>query len=138
MLKQLKLGMLVIISTAFLLLPAAPAMAAFDPFAKSCTNTNTSHNVPSSAVCVDKKKNSTNPISGPDGIINTAANIIAVVGGVAAVIVIIVSGIRFVTSGDNPDTAKAARSGIALALAGLVVIALAWAIVTFISDRILP
>ncbi|MBI2007792.1 hypothetical protein HYS85_00945 [Candidatus Saccharibacteria bacterium] len=77
--------------------------------------------------------------------INKAANIIAVIGGVAAVIVIIIGGIMYATAGgaavgqragDSPNRAKKAQAAITGALIGLVVIALAWAITRFIVDRV--
>src|SRR3990167_9142145 len=55
---------------------------------------------PTSEVCIAGRNPSTvDPVSGPGGIINTAANLIAIIGGVAAVIVIIISGIMYVTAG---------------------------------------
>jgi hypothetical protein len=102
---------------------------------------------PTSEVCKEAQaQGSDDPISGPGGIINKAANIIAIVAGVAAVVVIIISGIIYATAGgaavgqragDSPNKAKKAASALTGALIGLVVIALAWAITRFIVDRVI-
>ncbi|MEX1058987.1 MAG: hypothetical protein WEC17_00935 [Candidatus Saccharimonadales bacterium] len=101
-----------------------------------------------SSVCQAKKQQGVNdpdPISGPGGIINKAANIIAIIGGLAAVIVIIISGIMYATAGgaaagqragDSPNRAKNAQAAITGAVIGLVVIALAWAATRFIVDQV--
>jgi hypothetical protein len=76
-------------------------------------------------------------------IIHTAADLIAAVAGVAAVIVIIISGFQFVTAGGaspgqrsgDPNKIKSARAALTGAIIGLVVVVLAWTLVTFVTDR---
>ena len=102
---------------------------------------------PDSEVCKEfQSQGIDDPISGPGGVINTAASIIAIIGGIAAVIIIIISGLMFVTAGgaaagqragDNPNRAKKAQAALTGAVIGLVVIALAWAITRFIVDRVI-
>ena len=79
----------------------------------------------------------TDPIAGPNGIINKAATIIALVAGVGAVIMVILGGLNYVTSGGNTESTTKARQRILSALIGLVIIALAWAIVRFVTDNVL-
>lgn len=64
----------------------------------------------------------------------------------AAVIIIVYSGFVFATSGgslsgqrsgDNPSRAKKARATLLGAVIGLVMIALSWAFIRFIIDRVL-
>lgn len=78
-----------------------------------------------------------NPIAGPDGIINKAASIIAIVAGIGAVIMILIGGFFYVTSAGNQENAKKAKARIISAFIGLVVVALAWALVRLITDRVL-
>ncbi|MBX4197631.1 pilin [Candidatus Saccharibacteria bacterium] len=52
--------------------------------------------------------------------------------GVIAVIMIIVGGFRYITSGGNPESTKSARNTILYAIIGLVVVALAQIIVRFV------
>lgn len=102
---------------------------------------------PDSKVCDEfQSQGDEDPISGPSGIISTAANIIALIGGIAAVIIIIISGLMYVTAGgaavgqragDSPNRAKKAQQTLMGAVIGLVIIALAWSITRFIIDRLL-
>lgn len=86
--------------------------------------------------------NNTNPVSGPQGALQTGANIFALVASIAAVIYIVYSGIVFATaggvrSGDNSTRIRQARSHIISSLIGLVIIALAWTLVSFVNYKIL-
>jgi|SRR5665213_1985295 len=64
--------------------------------------------------------------------IQNIVNLITVVGGIAAVIVIIYAGLRLVTSGGNPEGVKTAKNAIIYTIVGLVIIAFAQAIVHFV------
>ena len=58
------------------------------------------------------------------------------VAGIAAVIVIIVSGIRYMTSGGDSQKVSSAKNTMIGAIAGLLIIVLAQTIITFIVKRI--
>lgn len=77
-----------------------------------------------------------NPLLGPDGVLTKAVNIIALVVGVTAVFVIIIAGLRFITSGGDSAKASSARQAVIYALVGLVVAVLSKTIVTFVLDKI--
>lgn len=64
--------------------------------------------------------------------IKTIINILSAAVGVIAVIMIIVGGLRFVTSGGNAEAVKSARSTLLYAVIGLVVVALAQVIVHYV------
>lgn len=70
-------------------------------------------------------------------IINVAASIIAVLAGIAAVIMLILGGLSYVTAGGNAEKATNARRRIIYSIAGIVVVALAWAATRFITDRVI-
>ena len=58
-----------------------------------------------STVCQERVSGSnpsSNPLIGPNGLLLKISFIIATIAGIAAVIVIIVSGLRFITSGGDP------------------------------------
>jgi hypothetical protein len=78
----------------------------------------------------------TDPLTGKNGIIVKATNILAFVSGVAAIVIIIIAGISFMTSSGDAAKAGKARMSIIYASAGLVIIVLARAIVTFIVSRV--
>jgi hypothetical protein len=111
---------------------------AFDLFGNPCKNDGTVRGGTgvSSPVCETSQ--------GPQGnrnkvidVIREAANILAFIGGVAAVIVIIISGLSFATSGGNSEQVANARRRIIYSLVGLVVIALAWTIARFVTDNVI-
>src|ERR1700744_1630844 len=78
--------------------------------------------------------------AGQDAIANIAAtvvNIISFIGGIAAVILIIVGGVKFITSGGDSQGVASARNTIIYALIGLVVVALAQVIVHFVLNAVI-
>lgn len=64
--------------------------------------------------------------------ITTVVNILSAVAGIAAVIMIIVGGLRYVTSAGNADSTKSAKNTILYAVVGLIIVALAQIIVHFV------
>lgn len=85
----------------------------------------------------DAKPGNPNPVAGPSGVINKAANIIALVTGIGAVIMILIGGFFYVTSAGNTENATKAKARITSALIGLVVVALAWVLVRLVTDHVL-
>lgn len=118
------------IMSAFLLF--APAVHAEDVFNDVCTTT------PDAALCKDKATNNVTdgPLVGPNGIITKATQIIVIFTGVAAVIMIMIGGIRFVISGGDPAKVNSAKNAIIFALVGVVVAAVAQVIVSFVFSRL--
>jgi len=90
-------------------------------------------------VCQDSTKNgNTNPVSGPHGLIQRAANILALATSVTAIIIIMISGLVYTTTGTgNADRAANARTTLIYAIIGLVITAMAWSIVAFVNQRII-
>lgn len=64
--------------------------------------------------------------------ISTVIDLLSAVVGIVAVIMIIVGGLRYVTSAGNPESAKGARNTVLYAVIGLVIVALAQLIVHFV------
>lgn len=113
---------------------AAPKIALADnPLEDACKG-----QAADSTVCKQAAgQGKTDPIAGPNGIINKAANIVALVAIIGATIMILIGGFFYVTSAGNQENAKKAKDRIVSALIGIVVVALAWAIVRLVTDRIL-
>jgi len=87
-------------------------------------------------VCNEGKKGqfqTTNPIV---SLIKIAITILSVVIGIAAVIGIILSGLKFITANGDASAVASARSSLIYALVGLAVVALAQVIVTFVLDKL--
>lgn len=69
-------------------------------------------------------------------IIQTAINIISIIVGIAAVIMIIIAGFRYITSNGDSGAISSAKNTIIYAIVGLVIVALAQLIVAFVVDRL--
>ena len=69
-------------------------------------------------------------------IVHTIVNLLSAVVGIVAVIMIIVGGFRYITSGGNDTSVTAAKNTILYAIIGLVVVALAQIIVRFTLSKL--
>lgn len=80
----------------------------------------------------------TPPAGSPDinKSIATIVNLLSVVVGVVAVIMIIIGGLKFVTASGDSNNITSARNTILYAVVGLVVVAMAQIVVHFVLDRI--
>ncbi len=110
---------------------AAPRPVAADLFKDSCSGGGAS-----SAVCKDKAGSGSNPISGNNGAIFKIVNILAVIAGFAAVVIMIVSGLKLITSGGDTQEVATARKSIVYAAIGLVVIILSRSIISLVLSKI--
>jgi len=68
---------------------------------------------------------------GIDGILETALNILSIVAGVAAVIMFMLGGAKYITSQGDPSSTTQARNTLIYAAIGLVIVIAAQALVTF-------
>jgi len=71
-----------------------------------------------------------------NSIVHTIVNILSAVVGIVAVIMIIVGGFRYITSGGNDTSVTSAKNTILYAIIGLVVVALAQLIVRFTLSKL--
>jgi TRAP-type C4-dicarboxylate transport system permease small subunit len=71
-----------------------------------------------------------------NNLVKTIVNLLSAVVGIVAVIMIIVGGFRYVTSGGNDTSVTAAKNTILYAIIGLVVVALAQIIVRFTLSKL--
>ena len=88
--------------------------------------------------CTDNKEDKTNycPASKLNTLIKNVVNILSMIVGVAAVIMIIYGGFRYVTSGGDSGSVTTAKNTILYALIGLVVVALSQVIVKFVLSKV--
>lgn len=126
MLKKLQIALLALISCLYILAPATAL--AVDPIEQVCEIN------PDSSVC--QSSTTENPIFGPTGIITRITKILGFVVGVAAVIMIIINGFKFVISNGNPENVSKAKNGIIFAIIGLLVALFAEAIALFVLQRL--
>lgn len=92
---------------------------------------------PDATVCKEKAsaKNS-NPLFGPKGLLTRIIFILSIIVGIVAVIGIMTAGLKFITSGNNPQQVTVAREMVLYAIVGLLVAAFAQGLVKFILYRI--
>lgn len=70
--------------------------------------------------------------NGLGNVIKAIVKILSIIVGFVAVIMIIISGLRYVTSGGDAQKVSGAKSALIYALVGIVVVALAQVIVHFV------
>lgn len=110
-------------------LVAAPAHAT-NVFSGPCSN----GAAKTSAVCQGQTKS--NPLVGSNGLLVKVTHIVAILAGTAAVIIIIVSGFRFILSDGDSSKATTARNSLIYAVVGLVVVILAQSIISFVLSKL--
>jgi hypothetical protein len=71
-----------------------------------------------------------------NNIVHTIVNLLSAVVGIVAVIMIIIGGFRYITSGGNDTSVTSAKNTILYAIIGLVVVALAQLIVRFTLGKL--
>jgi hypothetical protein len=93
-----------------------------------------------SAVCTDNGGQDT--LTGRHGTLEKVTNVLSYIGGAAAIVMILISAIRFTTSGSDISTnartdadVENARKSLTNSLIGLAVIALARTIILFILGK---
>lgn len=70
-----------------------------------------------------------------DSIVEEIINILTIIVGVIAVIMIIIGGLRYITSGGDSNKVSSAKNTILYAIIGLVIVALAQVIVRFVLNK---
>lgn len=126
MIRHLALSLLLLITC---LAVAQPAVQAKDLFGQAC-NQSTAN----AAACKDNSGD--NPLTGSGGALVGIANIVSIVAGGAAIIILIISAIRYITSGGDAGQVKSAREGVVGAIIGLAIIVLARSLIAFVLDRL--
>ncbi|HVA11276.1 MAG TPA: hypothetical protein VNG32_03845 [Candidatus Dormibacteraeota bacterium] len=86
----------------------------------------------SSAICTGNKPTG-NPVINE---LNGITHIVAFVAGAAAVLLLLVGSIKYITSGGNAEKISSAKSTVVYALIGVMVAVLAAAIIEFVLNKI--
>ncbi len=129
MLKRLKFLLVIpFIALAFVL---APTLV----FADCTTPDSTAEAIQCGADNAAGVPSGSNPTTQANKAITNGINLLSLVVGVIAVIMIIVGGLRFITSGGNQEKVKGAKNTLVYALSGLVIVALAQIIVRFVLNQ---
>ena len=75
-------------------------------------------------------------IDGDKGLIKTVVNVLLWAVGILSVIMIIFSGLRYITSAGDASKTKSAQSTLIYSVVGLIVAIMAWAIVNMVINRL--
>lgn len=130
MLKRLKYFVLsgLILSFSFATLAIEPVHAQLDPKGQACSALNIASG--STGDCT------TDP-AGPnvDNTLKLAINMFSLIVGVAAVLMIIVGGLKYITSNGESSNITGAKNTILYAIIGLVIVGLAQIIVKFVLTK---
>lgn len=111
----------------------APAVHADEVLTPACQG------VSNSALCTNNnvtQNQSDNSFFGPNGVLTKAARIVALLVGVAAVIMIIIGSFQYIISSGDPTNIQNAKNTILYAIIGLIVALLAQAIILFVLVRL--
>lgn len=116
--------------------PPPNAVAAYNVFnGVKCDKTGAKSGDPTqSAVCVSQTNQ--DPISGQNGALLKVTNIVAFAAGAAGLILIILGGIRYITSDGDSNKIASAKSTIIGALIGLIIIAAGRTLINYVVTRL--
>ncbi len=116
-----------------LAVPTIVSAAASTNTIQNCLGTGSNLEVPSGTDC--NGANTGQASNDVEGLITTIINIFSWVVGVIAVIMIIVGGFRYISSGGDSNKITAAKNTIIYAIIGLVIVALAQIFVQFVLNK---
>lgn len=69
-------------------------------------------------------------------VVKVVIQILSLIAGIAAVVMIIVAGLKYITSGGDASSISGAKNALIYALVGLVVVALSQVIVRFVLGKV--
>lgn len=105
------------------------AVAATDVLGNACNGAGAD-----SALC--RGRTNQDPLTGPNGVLSTATSILAWVAGAAAVIFMVIGGIKYITAAGAPAEVQKAKDTIIYAIIGIIAIVLARQVITFVLSKL--
>lgn len=88
--------------------------------------------IQNSEVCRDQG----DPIAGPGGLLSDITQVVSIVAGIVAVVMVMVGGYKYITSAGDSSKVQEAKKTIMWSLIGLVVIVLARSIILFVISKV--
>lgn len=114
--------------TCSMFMLSGTSSAAFNPLG----GVNCSGSAASSSVCQSKPET----ISGSNGILGKAVNVVAIIAGVAAVVMLLMASIMFITANGDTNQVANARRTAATVLIGVAIIATGRIIILYVLNRL--
>lgn len=127
MIKRL-LATLAMISLLFIPTLATSSVSAIDLFKDAKTSDACKTDAKSTVCSADGK----DTITGTNGVLRRVANVIALIAGVASLILILISGFMFITSAGESDKIALARRALTGAIVGIVIVLMASSLLAFV------
>lgn len=109
-----------------------PTPTSSNPLDAACSQTGAAK----SELCLNKPDGATDPVSGSGGVIAKALNVILIVAGVAAVIMVMIGGFEYIISSGDSNKISSAKNTILYAVIGLVVALMAEVILKFVIKHV--
>ncbi len=128
--RLLTVGALMTAMFAPVIMPALASAETADIPGNLCAGANLNANGNCDDASGEGAKNTVN------NILTTVINIFSLVVGVTAVIMIIIGGLKYITSGGDSGNVTGAKNTILYAIVGLVIVALAQVIVRFVLAKV--
>ncbi len=127
--RRLLLGLTLLVSF-FVLTPIVQISAqSFNPFGRVC-------DAATAQTTTCQQNGQADPVTGNQGILYKTVRILSFVVGVAAVIMMIIGGLKYITSNGDSNSITSAKNTVLYALIGIVIFLLSQAIVIFVLSRI--
>jgi len=138
MLRNIRHKLAALISTvAIVAVPlGAPALVAAQPDIQDCLSQGSSLQVNANGDCNSVSTNTAQSTTKINTLIKDVINIFSIIVGVVSVIMIIIGGFRYITSGGDSGNVSSAKNTIIYAIIGLVIVALAQFIVQFVLNKV--
>ena len=131
-----KLSILTAVSVLFLGLVGISTVMADtppNPLQQACDEISSA----SPACQQSETQGTTDPVSGPNGVINLTVSLFSLAAGIAAVVWIIIGGFFIITAGGDPQKVAVGKTRVLSGLIGLAIVALAWAVVYLVIGKII-
>jgi len=134
--------LMLLLGLVFCLILPATAMASassYDPLSGACDTAKDSkvaNKAAQNSSACDKSVDGKDPITGPNGILHKITVFVAMIAGIAAVIMMLVGAIQYVTSNGDAQQAADARGTIISGLVGLAVVAASGGILIFVINKV--
>ncbi len=90
----------------------------------------------SNSVFCQERNVSGNPLFGQSGVLTKATQVIVVITGLISVFIMIIAGLRFITSGGDPGKVESAKNAILYSSIGIAVALSAQAIVSLVLNNL--
>ncbi len=117
----------------FAAIPLASAATEFNPTKAVCDGVNIDVSTdPSGGDCASSTSDATGRVNDT---VSKGLNLFSAIVGIISVVMIIVGGIRYITSGGDSGKVSSAQNTVLYAVIGLIVVALAQIIVKFVLNR---